>query len=66
MAELKCSDGTVIQISDETEAELREAFGPKPSYFDRVVKVSIGNSVEAYIVALQEAVKYCKQHNLGV
>ena len=30
MAELKCKDGTVVQISDETEAELRKAFGPKP------------------------------------
>ena len=28
MAELKCSDGTVIKISDETEAELRKAFEP--------------------------------------
>lgn len=29
MAELKCNDGTVIKISDETEQELRKAFGPK-------------------------------------
>jgi len=32
MAELKCSDGTVIQISKETEQELRKAFGPQPTY----------------------------------
>lgn len=30
MAELKCEDGTVVQISAETEADLRKAFGPKP------------------------------------
>ena len=29
MAELKCSDGTVIKISKETEQELRRAFEPK-------------------------------------
>jgi hypothetical protein len=29
MAELKCSDGTVVQISTETEAELRKAFESK-------------------------------------
>jgi len=68
MAELKCKDGTVIKISDETEASLRKAFGRPPSYFDHVVKVSITDSViypiqicgvtrdvvdvEAYIVAL--------------
>jgi len=33
MAKLTCSDGTVIQISKETEAELRKAFGkPEPTY----------------------------------
>lgn len=29
MAKLTCSDGTVIQISKETETELRVTFGPK-------------------------------------
>ncbi len=29
MAELRCSDGTVVQISAETEAKLRKAFEPK-------------------------------------
>jgi len=38
MAELRCSDGTVIQISKETEQELRKAFGPQPTY-------SVGNVV---------------------
>ena len=28
MAELRCNDGTVVQISAETEAELRKAFEP--------------------------------------
>lgn len=32
MAELRCSDGTVVQISAETEAELRKAFGPEITY----------------------------------
>lgn len=36
MAELKCEDGTVVQISASTEAELRRAFGPKP---ERTYKV---------------------------
>ena len=30
MAKLICEDGTEVQISTETEAELRAAFGPKP------------------------------------
>lgn len=29
MAKLICNNGTEIKISDETEAELRKAFGPK-------------------------------------
>lgn len=33
MAELRCNDNTVIQISDETEKELRKAFGkPEPTF----------------------------------
>jgi len=83
MAKLICKDGTEIRISDETEAELRKAFGPKPSYKDYALKVFVTENVaypiniegcvtrgvkdtEAFIVALQEAVTYCKQHNLGV
>jgi hypothetical protein len=31
-AELRCADGTVVQISAETEQELRKAFEPKPVY----------------------------------
>ena len=30
MAELRCANGTTVQISAETETELRKAFGPKP------------------------------------
>lgn len=92
MAELKCKDGTVIQISDETEQELRKAFGPKlPSYKDAALRVYVNEGkiwpitiriaedcasgdkitrtvkgTEAFIMALQEAVKYCKQHKLGM
>ena len=95
MAELKCNDGTIIKISDETETELRKAFKPKlserPYYKDACLEVSIGDSVdwpicikasssnknnkgltrdiediEAFIIALQEAVKYCEQHDLGL
>ena len=91
MAELKCKDGTVIKISDETEAELRKVFGSKPNYKNAALRVYINEGVtwpisikiarectgnqdsitrnvrdtEAFIVALQEAVKYCEQHNLG-
>lgn len=89
MAKLTCKDGVVIQISDETEAELRKAFGPKiPKYKDGHLECSIRENTsiwpirittngsaahitrtvkmtEAFIVALQEAVTYCKQHNLG-
>ena len=40
MAELKCKDGTVIQISDETEQELRKAFSPElPRYEDAALGV---------------------------
>lgn len=95
MAELKCKDGTVIKISNETEAELRDAFGPKPkpSYKDYALEVYIdindligwpvaikivndhtGDNIatrnvkdtEAFIKALQEAVAYCEQHDLGL
>ena len=41
MTELKCNDGTVIKISDETEAELRRAFRPKPNYKDFALQVHI-------------------------
>jgi len=41
MAELRCKDGTIIEISDETENELRKAFGPKPSYKDSALRVYI-------------------------
>ncbi len=34
MAELKCKDGTVVKISDETEQELRKAFGKKLKHGD--------------------------------
>lgn len=91
MAELTCKDGTVIKISDETEAELRKAFGEKkPKYQDCALSVEVIESkswpirlstdisnldkyvtrdvedTEAFIVALQEAVIYCKQHGLGL
>ena len=89
MAELKCKDGTVIKINDETEAELRVAFGPKPpaTYHDDWLKIKVihtdfiwpisisihGEEItrsikrtEEIIEALQKAVEYCKQHNLGV
>lgn len=90
MAELKCKDGTIIKISDETEAELRKAFGPKPDYIEGDLTINIDvdsdifpielstdgggdevisrnvKDIEAFIVALQKAVEYCKQYNLGV
>lgn len=88
MATLTCKGGTVIQISAETEAELRKAFEPKPpEYENGILKIyvrknsttwPIGISIgcrekitrtvvvaEEIIVFLQEAVEYCKQHNLG-
>ena len=90
MAELKCNDGAIIKISDETETELRKAFGPRPSYKDSALRVYINKGItwpitiriamdcagqdkitrsvkdtETFIAALQEAVAYCKQHNLG-
>jgi hypothetical protein len=33
MAELRCADGTVVQISAETEKELRKAFGESEPTF---------------------------------
>lgn len=89
MATLTCKDGTVIQISDETEKELRKAFGSKPSYVDDHLECGIMGGaitypicittdgirgritrtvkgVEAFIVALQTVVIYCKQHGLGL
>jgi len=93
MAELKCKDGTIIEISDKTEIELRKAFGPKPNYKDSALRVYINEGVtwpitiriakdcvgaaedkitrtvkgiEAFILALQEAIDYCKQHDLGL
>lgn len=40
MAELTCKDGTIIKISDETETELRKAFGP-PRYKDSALRVFV-------------------------
>ena len=43
MTELRCSDGTVVRISKETEAELRRQFGPKkPEFGDIVTHNSYG------------------------
>ena len=38
MAELRCSDGTVVKISKETEAELRRQFGRKEPEFGDIVE----------------------------
>ena len=90
MAELKCKDGTIIEISDETEVELRKAFGSKPNYKDSALRVYVNEGItwpitiriardcassdkitrnvadtEAFIVALQKAIAYCKQHGLN-
>ncbi len=46
MAELKCKDGTIVKISDETEAELRRAFEPKkPNYRDSALVVYVNEGV---------------------
>lgn len=88
VAELKCGDGTIVQISAETEAELRKVFGGHivPHYKDSCIEVIIDPENDCYpifvnsgvgvtrdvedinslIVALQEAVAYCEQGNLGV
>jgi hypothetical protein len=49
MAELKCSDGTVIEISKETEQELRKAFGPvyEPKLGD-ILTCNFGERVVMY------------------
>ena len=44
MAELKCSDGTVIKISDETEAELRKAFGSQNDNLPPISVIKFNNS----------------------
>ena len=45
MAELRCSDGTVVKISEETEAELRRQFGPKEPEFGDIVTCCYGRRV---------------------
>lgn len=80
MAELKCSDGTVIKISKETEDELRKAFGDSPPEFNSFVDLDLDDKVkpiftgdswenvkntENIIKDLQKAIEYCKKHNLG-
>jgi hypothetical protein len=55
MAELKCKDGTVIQISDETEADLRKAFGSKPNYEDSKLKVWVSGSAN-YPISILSAI----------
>lgn len=42
MAELKCADGTIVQISAETEAELRLAFGGHKWKHGDVLKITGG------------------------
>ncbi len=56
MAELKCKDGTVIQISDETEAELRKAFGPKLDYKDGNLRVWVNNCSSLYPISILSVV----------
>lgn len=49
MGELVCADGTIIQISEEKEAELRAASGPKPKLeFGDIVKCEFGRRVLLY------------------
>lgn len=50
-AELKCSNGTVIKISDETEAELRKVFEPKlkPNYKDYALGVYVNEGFDCPI-----------------
>ncbi|KKM82221.1 hypothetical protein LCGC14_1321870, partial [marine sediment metagenome] len=48
-----CKDGTVIKISDETEAELRWAFEPKkPSYRDSALVVYV-NEGKAWPITIK-------------
>ena len=49
MAKLICRDGTIVNISAETEAELRAAFGKEKRYY--IGDVFIGDiSVDEYIL----------------
>ncbi len=41
MAELKCKDGTIVKISDETEQELRKVFGNNKVHLVERIRVGI-------------------------
>ncbi len=62
MAELRCNDGTVVQISAETEAGLRKAFEPKHVWEHgdvfRWVKPGGDGSVMIYLIIGVEPVVY--------
>ena len=87
LAKLVLSDGTEIEISEQTEVELRKVFGKLPVvpyYKDSCMKVIVNpknpcfpilveagvtqdvGDIKSFIVALQEAVTYCEQNDLGV
>lgn len=55
MAELKCNDGTVIKISDETEMELRKAFEKEKKY--RAGTRMINNDGAKYMI-IRDGYKY--------
>ena len=59
MATLTCKDGTVIKISDETEAELRKAFEPKPEprptvTIGKLHRSAIGGAYDRIIINLPD------------
>jgi len=60
MAELKCKDGIVIQISDETETELRKAFGTKPNYKDSALRVCV-NEGKTWPITIRIAKDYASR-----
>lgn len=54
MAELKCKDGTVVPISDETEAVLRKAFGEKKRPIVTVGKYNKTDDYNRILINLPE------------
>jgi hypothetical protein len=62
MAKLTCSDGTVVEISKETEAELKKAFGPKPKPEPKFGDIVIGATSNKFAVMLYDKTGVLRAH----
>ncbi len=61
--ELRCSDGTVVPISEETEQELRKAFAPKYVWGHGDVFKTKNGSVMVHLILANGPVVYTLEYS---